>query len=77
MRSGFPKINRDKLGEYLLALPPTLEQDSIASVPLDHDDREGREEEGIAKLRTLKNGLMDVLLTGRVRVKVAGEDARW
>ena len=41
MRSGFPKINRDELGEYNSALPPTLEQDPIASVLLDHDDREG------------------------------------
>lgn len=73
MRSGFPKINRDELSEYAAAFPPRREQDAISQVLLELDHRQSSEEAALAKLRTLKQGLMDDLLTGRVRVPVPEE----
>ena len=68
MRSGFPKINRDEMGEYITALPPIEEQRRIAAVLDAHDARIRAEEAVLAKRRQVKRGLMDDLLTGRVRV---------
>ena len=71
MRSGIPKINRDELGEYVTALPPIEEQKRIAEVLECHDNRIAAEQEHSHKLQTLKTGLMQDLLTGRVRVPEA------
>ena len=68
MRSGFPKINRDEMGEYVTALPSTAEQRRIAEVLDAHDARIRAEEATLDKLRQVKRGMMDDLLTGRVRV---------
>lgn len=71
MRSGFPKINRKELAEYRTAFPPLAEQREIGRILEEFDDRESSEEKELSKLRTLKQGLMDDLLTGRVRVSTA------
>ncbi len=56
------------LGEFLISLPSMAEQERISDL-LDHlDKRSGLEEMTLDKLRLLKQGLMDDLLTGRVRV---------
>ena len=68
MRSGFPKINREELGEYSAPFPPPAEQQMIGSFLLEHDRHSAREEATLNKLRLLKAGLMEDLLTGRVRV---------
>ena len=68
MRSGFPKINREEMGEYVTTLPPIEEQRRIAAVLHAHDARIRSEEAVLAKRRQVKRGLMDDLLTGRVRV---------
>ena len=68
MRSGFPKINREELSEYSAPIPTKSEQDRLADVLLVYDKRELVEEDHLAKLKLLKNGLMEDLLTGRVRV---------
>lgn len=70
MRSGFPKINREELSEYLAAVPRPSEQEQTGRVLDGHDVRIDREEAFLLKLRALKKGLMQDLLTGRVRIKV-------
>ena len=69
-RSGFPKINRTELGEYRLALPSRDEQLKVASIMNPHDARIHTEEQYRDKLKLQKKGLMQDLLTGKVRVKV-------
>ena len=71
MRSGFPKINREELGEYRMALPSREEQIRIVGVLNAQDARIRAEEAALAKLRQIKSGLMDDLLTGKVRVTSA------
>lgn len=68
MRSGFPKINREELGEYQVALPSYNEQERISAILESHDTRILTEEAYLNKLKLQKKGLMDDLLTGRVRV---------
>lgn len=70
-RSGFPKINREELGEYITALPQPEEQQQICEILEAYDERAETEEMGLCKLEHLKKGLMDDLLTGRVRVAEA------
>ncbi len=68
MRSGFPKINREELAEYKMPLPPYSEQMRIAATLRSQDARIRVEEAYRDKLRKMKKGLMEDLLTGRVRV---------
>ncbi len=68
MRSGFPKINREELGEYVMAYPSRQEQDALSQSLVSVDIREDCESRQLDKLRALKQGLMDDLLTGRVPV---------
>jgi len=70
-RSGFPKINRSELAEFRTAFPSTEEQDRICSLSVSFDERIDREEELLSKYRLLKTGLMQDLLTSKVRVKTA------
>ena len=69
MRSGFPKINREELSEYQLALPTYKEQQRIAEILDTYDTRIRTEEAYRDKLKLQKQGLMHDLLTGKVRVK--------
>jgi type I restriction enzyme S subunit len=70
MRSGFPKVNREELAQYRAALPEKDEQDHIAVVLGAHDARILAEEACLGKMKMLKQGLMQDLLTGKVRVRV-------
>jgi type I restriction enzyme S subunit len=54
---------------FEVALPPTLaEQTAIASVLSDMDSALSALETGLTKARQLKQGMMQELLTGRIRV---------
>jgi type I restriction enzyme S subunit len=75
VRSGFPKINRNELAEYRAAFPSRREQDLIAEKFHAIDQCLDREQAQFCKLQTLKRGLMEDLLTGRVRVSDAGAGA--
>ncbi len=70
MRTGIPKLNRKELGEYHCALPPLPEQRKIAEILSEFDAQIETEQAYKAELEQLKKGLMQVLLTGKVRVKV-------
>jgi type I restriction enzyme S subunit len=68
-------LNLPTVGRLLVVCPSLREQEVIEH-NLDHvDERIGRESRHADKLRTLKNGLMDDLLTGRVRVPLPPEEA--
>ena len=58
-------------GDLPVTLPPRPEHHAIADILQSVDDSIRAEEERLAQLDTLKRGLMQDLLTGKVRVKVA------
>ena len=68
MRSGFPKINRSEMAEFSIGWPPLEEQLRISQILEGADLKGVSAESEYAKLKRLKSGLMDDLLTGRVRV---------
>ena len=69
VRSGMPKINRTELAEYMIGLPPTkAEQDTIAATLRDMDTEILALEARRDKTRMLKQGMMQELLTGRIRL---------
>jgi len=53
-----------------IALPPLLEQQKIAEILSGVDEKIEVERKRKERLEELKKGLMQVLLTGKVRVKV-------
>ena len=63
------KLNQASLRKLPLPIPPPAEQEGIIARMVALEGREEGERHQRAKLRTLKQGLMDDLLTGRVRVK--------
>lgn len=63
-----PNINAREYRGSRLIQPPVEEQHRIAHVLNGHDARIRAEEAALHKLRQVKRGLMDDLLTGRVRV---------
>jgi type I restriction enzyme S subunit len=63
-----PTLNRNFVHPLRVAIPPLEEQHRIVAVAGAAEARIGEEERTAQKLRLLKEGLMDDLLTGRVRV---------
>ena len=69
-------INPTNLRKTTVALPRSLgEQDRITAHLRQHDEHAVAVGVELNKLRTLKHGLMDDLLTGRVRVNATDEAA--
>ncbi|MCE8004417.1 restriction endonuclease subunit S [Billgrantia ethanolica] len=68
MRTGIPKINRDELSGYTFALPTIQEQVRMENIFQGIERKADKEREALSKLVFEKIGLMDDLLTGRVRV---------
>jgi type I restriction enzyme, S subunit len=65
---GTKRIELGDLHRQPVPRPPTDEQARILSVLLDQESRIERESATLAKLQLVKKGVMDDLLTGRVRV---------
>ena len=63
-------INQESLSSLSLLLPPVKEQIQIAKILSTKDKKIEIEETNRAKLKELKKGLMNDLLSGEVRVKV-------
>ena len=63
------------LQEVYIGVPPPPEQSGIADVLDGWERRVEGERQAVQKLRTLKHGLMDDLLTGHVRVTIPDEVA--
>jgi type I restriction enzyme S subunit len=70
-----PKITLADFRHLQLAVPPLTEQGRLLHLLDEIDIRVQREHDDALKLRCLKQGLMDDLLTGRVRVPVEPEAA--
>ena len=68
MRSGQPGINGNEYGQLLIRLPPIEEQTAIATILSDMDTEIAALEARRDKTRALKQGMMQELLTGRIRL---------
>jgi type I restriction enzyme S subunit len=68
VRSGMPKINRNEMADFVVALPPPPEQRAIAAALNDVDVLVSALDRLIAKKRDLKQAAMQQLLTGKVRL---------
>jgi type I restriction enzyme S subunit len=68
MRTGIPKINREELSDYALALPSLEEQIAIEQGLFAADMRVNGEVHVLERYRTTKSELMSVLLNGELRV---------
>src|SRR5690606_33294240 len=65
---GVPKLALFRIEQFWLAWPDLEEQEAIAERLQSLDGKKMSEEALLRKLRLQKSGLMDDLLTGRVRV---------
>ena len=61
-------ISSDSIGKILVPFPPQAEQTAIATVLSDMDSEIAAQETKLAKYRQLKTGMMQQLLTGKVRL---------
>jgi type I restriction enzyme S subunit len=67
--TGVPQLTAPQISKYAIALPPTkTEQTAIAAILTDMDAEITALEEKLAKARQLKQGMMQELLTGRIRL---------
>jgi len=68
--STFKAIRKKDIENYFIPFPPLEEQKKIAEILSTIDKKLEIERKEKEKLKRIKKGLMDVLLTGRVRVKL-------
>jgi type I restriction enzyme S subunit len=67
--SGVPTLNRNDVHAFAVNIPPSpVEQIAIAGVLSDMDAEIAALEAKLAKARQLKQGMMQELLTGRIRL---------
>lgn len=66
-RTGIPKLNRKDLALYSMCVPPLNDQQRIVETLDAWDLKVANDEHELQKLRVLKQGLADDLLSGRVR----------
>lgn len=67
--TGVPQLTAPQVSKYTIALPPTeAEQTAIAAILSDMDAEIAALEAKLAKARCIKQGMMQELLTGRVRL---------
>jgi len=66
--SGLPNIQRERLANYLVVYPEMEEQRAIAAVLSEMDAEIAALERQRAKVTAIKQGMMQELLTGRIRL---------
>jgi type I restriction enzyme S subunit len=66
-----PKLTQKDMREIPLPLPPIQEQQKIAEILSAVDKKLEIERKEKARLEKIKQGLMDLLLTGKIRVRVS------
>jgi type I restriction enzyme S subunit len=71
--SGQRNISQAQIRSLVVAVPPVTEQRFADDAVASHEVRLKLEQAQLGKLRALKQGLMDALLTGRVRVVIPDE----
>ncbi|MBE2929894.1 restriction endonuclease subunit S [Anoxybacillus flavithermus] len=70
---GLLNVGVNDFFNIFIPIPPIEEQYKISSIIRSVENKEKLELEKLEKLKTIKMGLMQVLLTGKVRVKVEDE----
>ncbi|MFM5546014.1 restriction endonuclease subunit S [Aeromonas veronii] len=73
MRSGQPGINGAEFASMLIPTPSINEQTAIATILTDMDSELTALEQKLAKARDVKQGMMQQLLTGRIRLPLSKE----
>jgi type I restriction enzyme, S subunit len=68
--AGLVHITKSELEKFKIPIPKELEQQKIASILSSVDEQIAQYESKKEKLQELKKGLMQKLLTGKIRVKV-------
>jgi len=66
--TGVPQLTAPKISKYIVPRPPLPEQKRIASILSQIDETIEKEQKYKEKLEKIKRGLMEDLLTGKVRV---------
>ncbi|MDI3504606.1 MAG: type restriction enzyme subunit [Candidatus Cloacimonadota bacterium] len=66
--SGLPNIQKNRLSELMLSLPGISEQSALADTLVDLDNEVQANETILNKYRLIKQGMMQELLTGRIRL---------
>ena len=69
-KTSIPQLTAPKLANYKICLPPLKEQQKIAEILFTIDKKLELERKRKEKLERIKQGMMDLLLTGKIRVKV-------
>jgi type I restriction enzyme, S subunit len=69
-QTGVPMISQKQCKDFKIIIPTNTEQEKIANVLLKLDFNIEKEKSQLQQLKYLKKGLMQDLLTGKVRVKV-------
>jgi type I restriction enzyme S subunit len=69
-QTALPILKKKDFSDVSVQRPPLPEQRKIASVLSEVDNKIAEESQSREELERLKKGLMQVLLTGTVRVKV-------
>jgi type I restriction enzyme S subunit len=64
-------VSKSNIGKIVASIPPKNEQAAIAAVLIDMDAEIESFEARLAKTRALKQGMMQQLLTGRIRLPIA------
>lgn len=68
MRSGQPGVNGNEFASLPIPVPPIKEQTAIGTILSDMDAEIATLEQKLAKVRDIKQGMMQQLLTGRIRL---------
>mgnify|MGYP000664893003 CR=1 FL=1 len=66
----YPALNQSQVAEIKIPLPPLYEQQKIADTILAVDRKLEFERSEKARLERIKQSLMDLLLTGKIRIRV-------
>jgi type I restriction enzyme S subunit len=66
----YPALNQSQVSKITVPLPPLSEQQKIADIFMSIDRKFELERKEKASFERIKRGLMDMLLTGKIRVKV-------
>jgi type I restriction enzyme S subunit len=66
----YPALNQSQVSEIEISLPPLHEQQHISGILSTVDDKLELERAEKIRFERIKRGLMDLLLTGKVRIKV-------
>ena len=67
----YPALNQSQVSQIRIPLPRILEQQEIAEILSTADKKLELERNEKYRLERIKQGLMDLLLTGKVRIKVS------